>query len=106
MIRGIFVTGLLVLFLQVGWAQKGGESTYSFLGLTNAARVAALGGEIVSLSDGDINLVYHNPALLTFGMHNNLTLNYVNYFAGVNYGYAAYAYSRKVFSTIYLSKLA
>jgi len=93
MVRGIIVTGLLLLFLQVGWAQKGGESTYSFLGLTNAARVAALGGEVVSLSDGDINLVYHNPALLTFEMHNNLTLNYVNYFAGVNYGYAAYGYS-------------
>ena len=93
MVRGIFVTGFLLLFVQVGWAQKGGESTYSFLGLTNAARVAALGGEVVSLSDGDINLVYHNPAILTSEMHNNLTLNYVNYFAGVNYGYAAYAYS-------------
>jgi len=93
MIRGIIVSGLLLLFLQVGRAQKGGESTYSFLGLTNAARVAALGGEVVSLSDGDINLVYHNPALLTSGMHNNLALNYVNYFAGVNYGYAAYGYT-------------
>jgi len=26
-------------------------------------------------------------------MHNNLTLNYVNYFAGVNFGYAAYGYA-------------
>jgi hypothetical protein len=93
MIRGIIVAGLLLLQLQAGWAQKGGESTYSFLGLTNAARVAALGGEVVSLRDDDINMVYHNPALLTMGMHNNLSLNYVDYFAGVNYGYAAYGYS-------------
>ena len=76
-------------------AQKGGESTYSFLGLTNAARVAALGGEIVSLQDDDINLVFHNPALLSTGMHSHLNLNYVNYFAGVNYGYASYGYSRE-----------
>jgi hypothetical protein len=73
-------------------AQKGGESTYSFLGLTNAAKVAALGGELVSLMDDDINLIFHNPSLLTPQMHNHLNLNYVNYFAGVNYGYASYAY--------------
>ena len=76
-------------------AQKGGESTYSFLGLTNAARVAALGGDIVSLQDDDINLVFHNPALLSAGMHSHLNLNYVNYFAGVNFGYASYGYSRE-----------
>lgn len=76
-------------------AQKGGESTYSFLGLTNSARVAALGGEVVSLLDDDINLVFHNPALLTAGMHNNLNLNYINYFAGINFGYASYGYHRE-----------
>ena len=73
MIRGLFVTVLLLLIGQAGMAQKGGESTYSFLGLTNSARVAALGGEIVSLMDDDINTVFHNPALLTPGMHNNLS---------------------------------
>jgi len=93
MIRGKLITGFLLLLCQVALAQKGGESTYSFLGLANAARVAALGGEVVSLNDDDINMVFHNPALLSPGMHNNLSLNYVNYFAGVNYGYASYAYS-------------
>lgn len=93
MIRGTIFTGLLLLLFQAGLAQKGGESTYSFLGLSNAARVAALGGEVVSLMDDDINMVFHNPALLTSGMHNNLNLNYVNYFAGVNYGYASYGYA-------------
>jgi len=93
MIRGLLTSVFLLLLGQAGMAQKGGESTYSFLGLTNAARVAALGGEVVSLMDDDINLVFHNPALLSPGMHSNLSLNYVNYFAGVNYGYASYAYA-------------
>jgi len=93
MIRGLVITVFLLLLFQAGMAQKGGESTYSFLGLANAARVAALGGEVVSLRDDDINMVFHNPALLSPGMHNNLALNYVNYFAGVNYGYASYSYS-------------
>lgn len=93
MIRAFFLTVFLMLLAQSGMAQRGGESTYSFLGLTNSARIAALGGEVVSLLDDDINTVFHNPALLTPGMHNNLSLNYVNYFAGVNYGYASYGYS-------------
>lgn len=93
MIRARHITVFLLLLCQLASAQKGGESTYSFLGLANAARVASLGGEVVSLRDDDINMVFHNPALLSPGMHNNLSLNYVNYFAGVNYGYASYAYS-------------
>lgn len=93
MIRGLIITVFLLLLFQAGLAQKGGESTYSFLGLANAARVAALGGEVVSLMDDDINMVFHNPALLSPGMHSNLCLNYVDYFAGVNYGYASYGYS-------------
>ncbi len=93
--RKAVIIVLTLLIPMVTSAQKGGESTYSFLGLTNSARVAALGGEAVSLMDDDINLVFHNPALLTPGMHNNLNLNYVNYFSGVNFGYASYGYHRE-----------
>jgi len=93
MIRAKLIIVFFLLLSMAALAQKGGESTYSFLGLANAARVAALGGEVVSLRDDDINMVFHNPALLSADMHNNLALNYVNYFAGVNYGYAAYGYS-------------
>lgn len=88
-ILAIWLTPVLLL------AQKGGESTYSFLGLTNSARIAALGGEVVSNPDDDINLVFHNPSLLNSGMHNHLNLNYVNYFAGVNFGYVSYGYTRE-----------
>src|SRR6056297_3345667 len=88
------VIGLLLLLSASVAAQRGGESVYSFLQLTNAARVSALGGENVSLSDDDINLVFHNPALLNERMNQHMNLNYVNYFAGVNYGYASYAFDR------------
>ena len=85
---------MLMLMAATAAAQRGGESVYSFLQLTNAARVSALGGENVSLSDDDINLVFHNPALLNSRMDQHMNLNYVNYFAGVNYGYASYAFDR------------
>ena len=73
-------------------AQAGGNNTWEFLNLTNSARIASLGGKNVSLRDGDLNLVFHNPALLDSTMHNHLVLNYVNYFADINFGYASYAY--------------
>lgn len=92
--RAVILTGWVLLVPLLVSAQKGGTSTYGFLGLTNAARVAALGGEAVSITDDDLNLVFHNPALLSGAMHNHLNLNYVDYFAGVNFGYASYAYRR------------
>ncbi|WP_347838880.1 type IX secretion system protein PorQ [uncultured Draconibacterium sp.] len=90
--RKIYLLLLLSLVVLTGKAQIGGEYTYQFLELTNSARIAALGGTQVALSDsGDLNLPYANPALLHKDMDNRLLVNYVNYLADVNYGYASYA---------------
>lgn len=83
--------GIFLCIASVGFAQLGGTRTYAFLDLTNSARVASLGGNVIAIQDDDLNLVYHNPSLLSAGMDNQFVLNYVNYFAGVNYGYASYA---------------
>jgi hypothetical protein len=77
------------------WGQAGGANTWEFLNLTSSARVASLGGKNVSLNDGDPNMIFHNPALLDTTMNNHLVLNYVSYFAGINYGYASYAFNNK-----------
>jgi hypothetical protein len=88
---------LFILFsfvMLVAKAQIGGESTYEFLSLTNSARIAALGGNQVSVSDStDLNLPYHNPAALHKSMADKVLVNYVNYMADINYGYASYAHS-------------
>jgi len=84
--------GIIILTSQLS-AQLGGNATYAFLNLTNSARVASLGGKIVSLWDDDLNLPFHNPALLHEGMSNSLVMNYVNYFSDINYGYVSYARS-------------
>jgi len=88
-----------VLFLSslAGIAQVGGTHTYDFLNLVHSARVASLGGNTVAINDNDINMTYHNPALLSNEMNQDLVLNYVNYFADINYGYAAYASNIKNF---------
>ncbi len=72
-------------------AQIGGTHTYDFLNLIHSGRVSSLGGDVIAINDNDINLTYHNPALLTTEMHQDLVINYVNYFTDINYGYAAYA---------------
>ncbi len=80
-------------------AQAGGLNTWEFLNLTNSARVASLGGKNISLRDGDLNLVFHNPAILDSTMHNHLVLNYVNYFTGINFGYASYGFHHERFGS-------
>ncbi len=76
------------------YGQIGGESTYDFLNLTNSARMAALGGNQIAMNDSlDLNLSYNNPALLQADMRNKLIVNFVDYFDGVKYGYAAYSFS-------------
>ena len=88
---------LFLFFVIAGFAGKaqiGGETTYQFLELTNSARIAALGGTQVALNDStDLNLPYNNPALLHKKMDNVLLVNYVNYMADINYGYASYSRS-------------
>ena len=88
---------LIILFcftVFAGKAQIGGESTYQFLELTNSARIAALGGNQIAISDTtDLNLPYHNPASLHKSMGNKVLVNYVNYMTDINYGYASFAKS-------------
>lgn len=94
MVRKFYLFIFIVSMAFVSRAQIGGEYTYQFLDLTNSARIAALGGTQVAISDSiDLNLPYNNPSLLHREMSNRLLVNYVNYLADVNYGYVSYARS-------------
>lgn len=94
MMQKIYFVLLFSLMVVTGKAQIGGENTYQFLELTSSARIAALGGTQIAISDTqDLNLPYHNPALLHSEMNNRVLVNYVNYLTDINYGYASYAKS-------------
>ena len=82
----ISVTGITRLSSQVG-----GDNTYEFLNLSTSALITALGGINVSLPVDDPSISLYNPALLYGSPKNNFTLNYVNYFAGINYGSATWS---------------
>jgi hypothetical protein len=72
-------------------AQVGGKGTYQFLNLPNSARIAALGGNFLTINDDDITLTLANPSLINENMHNQLGFSFVDYYTDVNYGFAQYS---------------
>ena len=82
---------LFFSFCIKSYSQIGGNNTYEFLNLPISARAAALGGNVLSIRDNDINLALLNPSLLNKTMDNHLALSYINYFSDINLGYAGYS---------------
>lgn len=68
-----------------------GTSTFAFLDLPVSSRQNALGGENISIRDGELSSAFANPALLGSMTHNILQLGYAyygtNHFGSVMYGY-------------------
>ncbi len=81
----------LSIIAQVSLAQSGGDNTYDFLNLTSSAKVAAIGGNNISIKNSDLNFSIYNPALLDKEMDGQIVLNYVPYMADINYGHFGYA---------------
>ena len=82
---------LLSALVNEGYAQTGGYGTYKFLGYTNSARIAGLGGNFLAIRDHDVSLTLSNPSLISAEMNNQLALSYVNSPGGINYGFIAYS---------------
>lgn len=89
----------LTLLLSTSMAQTGGNQAYKFLNLTNSPRVAALGGNFLSISDNDILLTLSNPSLIKPSMSKNLGFSFVDYYTDVNYGFAIYSHDFKNLGT-------
>jgi hypothetical protein len=82
------------LFLPVSAQVEGaGSSVFHFMGLPASARLNALGGENVSIADGDVSMAYMNPALLTSETDKVLQLNFAYYLAGTMFGSAMYGHN-------------
>ncbi|MEA3444557.1 MAG: type IX secretion system protein PorQ [Bacteroidota bacterium] len=82
----IIILTILVVSINPSAGQVGGSSTFEFLNLPVSARIASMGGNLVSIWDDDLNLTTQNPALLNESMSNHFNLSYVNYFADIQYG--------------------
>jgi hypothetical protein len=77
------------------WAtcQIGGLNTYDFLRLPPTARIAALGGGMISLRDADPNFAFQNPAILNDSTHGRISVNAAIVPTGSSFGTASYAHT-------------
>jgi len=91
--RRLFIFTLLLLLAKTNFAQIGGSSTYSFLELPVSARAAALGGTYIGVRDGDLGLAATNPSFLDSTVNNHIAMSYTPLYAGIDYGYVAYAHT-------------
>ena len=91
----VFIFTLCNLHTFSSSGQVGGKSTYQFLNLVPAARVASLGGNLIAVKDNDLNLAFYNPSLLNTEHNKSLALNFSSYLAGIKYGSVAYGHKLK-----------
>jgi len=81
------------LSVSMTWAQSSSATSYSFLKIPQNARLAALGGVNVSLSDKDVNFFFSNPALAGDSLTGWASAGYMFYVADI--GQASFAGSIK-----------
>jgi len=81
----------LAIICSVSVYSQAGKGVYQTLNLPMDARTIGLGGTNVSVYDGDLNLAFNNPALLSSMSHNMLTLNYARWLAEINVGSVGYS---------------
>ena len=88
---GVILLLLLTMQPVHGQYVGSGSSTFAFLDLPVSARQNALGGENISIRDGELSSAFANPALLGSLTHNILQIGYAyygtNHFGSAMYGY-------------------
>jgi hypothetical protein len=85
---------LIVLLLPVCViAQTGGGGVYPFLNNNVSARIAALGGNMLTIDDNDLSIAIMNPSLINAEMDNNFTLNYTDFYSDIKSGSAAWSHT-------------
>lgn len=72
-------------------SQVGGQGVFSFLDMTRSARIAAVGGNYLTVNDGDINNALSNPSLINKEMHNHMGLAFVDFYADISSGFVSWS---------------
>ncbi|HTF80825.1 MAG TPA: type IX secretion system protein PorQ [Cytophagales bacterium] len=86
--------------------QPGGRSTFAFLNVPINARVAGLGGELVSQYGDDPNTVRYNPAAANSQMHQTLGLNYMKYYGDIYVANSSFVYGKDSLGIVWAGNLS
>ncbi|MEA4839800.1 MAG: type IX secretion system protein PorQ [Bacteroidales bacterium] len=82
---------ILLTFLSWSLYAQSGEDLYQFLNLPTSVSASGVGGNSVSSVEKDLNLTFHNPAILSTEMNNDFSVGYMHYISDINAGSVAYA---------------
>lgn len=82
---------ILLILMQTGFSYGQSDQSFQFLNLPVGARVAGLGGNLISATESDVNLFMSNPALLDSANDNHASLSHFGFYADVRYNTFAYA---------------
>ncbi len=84
---------LLVLLCAGAKAQvSGAQFAFEYLRLPNSPHISALGGINVAHPAEDISFAMQNPSLMRPSLHNQLSLNYNNFYSGISNANLSYGY--------------
>jgi len=79
-------------FTSVCAQVTGGQNAFEYLRMSNSPHVTALGGYVPASPDKDVSFTLQNPGLLNPSYHNQLSVNYNIYYAGIGIANLQYAY--------------
>ncbi len=78
---------------------NGGNHVFEFLNLAPSARIAALGGQLLTTADDDVSLAFANPAVANANQHQALAFSHQFLPAGIHSGYAAFGWHANAVQT-------
>jgi hypothetical protein len=105
-VKRTFLSFSFVFFTTTLIAQIAGESTFAILDFSTSARTIAMGGELMSVHDNDVNLAGSNPALLNAKMNRQISFSFVDYFSDISAVSVNYATNSKKLGMIFFGAKA
>lgn len=88
--KNVFLVLLMTVLAVTNVLAQESQEVYSFLHLPVSAHVAALGGDNITLTDGDATVIFHNPALISNVADKTLNLNLMTYMEGATTASASF----------------
>ena len=88
--KNVFLVLLITVLAVTNVLAQESQEVYSFLRLPVSAHVAALGGDNITLTDGDATVIFHNPALISNVADKTLNLNLMTYMEGATTASASF----------------
>lgn len=76
-------------------------TSFPLLQVAPSARTAALGGSFVAVTDGDVNALFHNPAIPGRETSRTASVSYLNHLSDLNVGSVAYSHTARGLSTTF-----